>query len=207
MLCKIKSLCFCSPVAHIKNYLQTNISGVSMFGALNQLADSQGINSVTAVPMISTAPATTNLARPTTIPTTTTPGISTVPATTTTAIQTVTRPISMITSTTNILPNKQMLDMFVDPMRELIHQSINKTCDPNLLLNYANQATNLQNFEIIPIQKCEASISNLAGVFAGTEAVVKKLEVTVKRKSSFMDASDSDNMGTYLPNIYKLLFN
>lgn len=179
-----------------------------MFGALNQLADSQGIDSVTAVPMISTAPATTNLVRPTTISATNTSGIPTVPATiTTAAIPTVTRPISMVTPTTSIPPNKQVLDMYVDPMRELILQSITQTCDLNILMKYANQATNLQNFEIIPIQKCEASISNLAGVFAGTEALVKKVELTVKRKSSFMDASDSDNMGkVYLPDIYKFLF-
>lgn len=143
-----------------------------MFGALTQLADSQGLDRPGCGPFPTKTP----------IPT---PQVAIMPAAP--KITATPAPIS--------ITNKQVLDLFVDPIRELVLNGLKRNSDPLKLQEFANQAANIQNFEIIQSQKTEIQVSNLAGLFSGADNYVRKVEETVKKKSPLIDPSDSDSMG------------
>ncbi|KRT78424.1 hypothetical protein AMK59_6801, partial [Oryctes borbonicus] len=81
----------------------------------------------------------------------------------------------------------------VDPLRELVLCSRIK-CETEKLQDLAVKAANISNAEEITL-KPNVSVKSVAGIFAGTDAFVKKVEQTIKKKYSTLDPSDSDGFG------------
>lgn len=65
------------------------------------------------------------------------------------------------------------------------------------LKKLASAAANLPTeTETIPTQKIETkNVKNLAGIFAGTEMFVKKVEESVRKKYASLEPSDSEGIG------------
>lgn len=84
----------------------------------------------------------------------------------------------------------------MDPLRELVLESASNV-NPEKLTSLAVQAANLSLAEVIMPQqnKAPTSVKNLAGIFAGTDGFVKKIEQKVKKKYSALECSDSDGFG------------
>lgn len=81
-----------------------------------------------------------------------------------------------------------------DPLRELVLCSKNEQCEPNKLNDLAVKAANLQQTEEISA-KPAPNAKSLAGIFAGTETIVKKVEETIKKKYVALEPSDSEGFG------------
>lgn len=81
----------------------------------------------------------------------------------------------------------------MDPLRELVLCSRDK-CETEKLQDLAVKAANISNAQEITL-KPNISVKNVAGIFAGTGAFVKKVEQTIKKKYSTLDPSDSDGFG------------
>lgn len=79
-----------------------------------------------------------------------------------------------------------------DPFRELVLSKRNT--DPNKLKELANRAANLENIEEVP-SKPPATVKSIAGIFAGTDTFVKKVEETIKKKYAALEPSDSEGYG------------
>ncbi|XP_044754337.1 uncharacterized protein LOC123313493 [Coccinella septempunctata] len=88
-----------------------------------------------------------------------------------------------------ILPDKDN-----DPLRLLVIYSEDSKCDPEILKQLAFAAANLKDIEKVSAKR-EAGVKVLAGIFAGTEEFVKKVEQTMKKTYSILDPSDSDGIG------------
>lgn len=83
-----------------------------------------------------------------------------------------------------------------DPFRELVINSNNSNFDPEQLKVLALSAANLENIEETTIAKQQTkSVKSLAGIFAGTETFVRKVEETIKKKYAALDPSDSEGFG------------
>lgn len=93
-------------------------------------------------------------------------------------------------SAQNIQPNQTT--EFDDPLRRLV------ICERNIeeetLKELANQAANLQQTEEISVKQ-NVSVKNLAGIFAGTDTFVKKVEENIKKKYAAFDSTDSEGCG------------
>lgn len=99
-----------------------------------------------------------------------------------------------------VIPNSASVEIKVtnpeDPFRELVINEQNGDCDPEKLKFLALSAASLKHSEEIPVVKEQTkSVKNLAGIFAGTETFVRKIEETVKKKYSALDPSDSEGFG------------
>ncbi|KAI4461974.1 transient receptor potential ion channel protein [Holotrichia oblita] len=81
----------------------------------------------------------------------------------------------------------------IDPLRELVLCS-RSICESEKLETLAAKAANISNADEITL-KPNASVKSVAGIFAGTDAFVKKVEQTIKKKYSTLDPSDSDGFG------------
>lgn len=90
----------------------------------------------------------------------------------------------------------QQLSGTLDPLRELVLESASNA-NPEKLTSLAAQAANLSLTEVIMPQqnKATTSVKNLAGIFAGTDGFVKKIEQKVKKKYSALECSDSEGFG------------
>lgn len=75
-----------------------------------------------------------------------------------------------------------------DPLRELV---LCKDCEPTTLNALASKAANIE----IEAAKPSTTIKSLAGIFAGTETFVRKVEETIKKKYVALDPSDSEGIG------------
>ncbi|XP_050296208.1 uncharacterized protein LOC126736052 isoform X2 [Anthonomus grandis grandis] len=85
-----------------------------------------------------------------------------------------------------------------DPLRELVLESISPTGNPERMMALAMQAANLPPAEDVVgghEPKAVPSVKNLAGIFAGTDNFVKKMEEKVKKHYLFLECSDSDGLG------------
>lgn len=71
--------------------------------------------------------------------------------------------------------------------------SKNKDCEPTKLNALATKAANLETVGDTP--KPSTTIKSLAGIFAGTETFVRKVEETLKKKYAALDPSDSEGFG------------
>ncbi|KAF5290002.1 hypothetical protein FQR65_LT11668 [Abscondita terminalis] len=81
-----------------------------------------------------------------------------------------------------------------DPLRELVLCSKNYETEPEKLNHLAVQAANLTATEEISSKPSSSSAKVLAGIFAGTETFVKKVE-TIKKKFAALEPSDSEEFG------------
>lgn len=81
-----------------------------------------------------------------------------------------------------------------DPLRELVLCSKNESCERNRLNALAARAANLSAAEEV-VSKPGTSMKSLAGIFAGTETFVRKVEETIKKKYTALDPSDSEGVG------------
>lgn len=90
-----------------------------------------------------------------------------------------------------------------DPLRELVLCSNDKNVDPEKLKFLAQSAANLVNDdELNPQAQGSKSMKTLAGIFAGTETFVKKVEENLTKKYAALEPSDSDGFGgNLLPSI------
>lgn len=90
----------------------------------------------------------------------------------------------------------QQVNSTVDPLRELVLES-SSNGNPDKLTTLALQAADLSSAEVIMPQpnKAATSVKNLAGIFAGTDGFVKKIERKVKKKYSALECSDSEGFG------------
>ncbi|KAL1514086.1 hypothetical protein ABEB36_003405 [Hypothenemus hampei] len=87
-----------------------------------------------------------------------------------------------------------------DPLRDLVLESMD-TNNPERLNTLAIQAANLPHTDEISLpneNKATPSVKNLAGIFAGTDNFVKKMEEKVKKKYTALECSDSDGLGDVL---------
>lgn len=82
-----------------------------------------------------------------------------------------------------------------DPLRELVLCSKNGNSDPEKLNHLAVQAANLQNTEEVSTKPPSSGVKTIAGVFTGTENLVKKVEENIKKRFTALDPSDSDEFG------------
>ena len=83
-----------------------------------------------------------------------------------------------------------------DPFRELVINSNDSNCDPEKLKMLALSAADLRDVEEVSISKQQPkSVKSLAGIFAGTETFVRKVEETIKKKYAALDPSDSEGFG------------
>lgn len=84
----------------------------------------------------------------------------------------------------------------VDPLRELVLCSNDKDADPEKLKFLAQSAANLVIEEDLNSQvQASKSIKSLAGIFAGTETFVKKVEENLTKKYAALEPSDSEGFG------------
>lgn len=95
------------------------------------------------------------------------------------------------------IPAKHQSKLGVDdPFRELVLCSKIEDCVPDKLNELATRAANLHQTEEITIkQNASGNVKALAGIFSGTEALVKKVETTIRKKYSVLDPSDSEGYG------------
>lgn len=92
----------------------------------------------------------------------------------------------------------QLVKQVEDPFRELVLLSDNVgNVSMDYLKKLASAAANLPTeTETIPTQKIETkNVKNLAGIFAGTEMFVKKVEESVRKKYASLEPSDSEGIG------------
>ncbi|KAK9890859.1 hypothetical protein WA026_012204 [Henosepilachna vigintioctopunctata] len=83
----------------------------------------------------------------------------------------------------------------VDAFRQLVIYSENPNADPETLKQLASAAANLEGIEEVTKQgQTTKGVKALAGIFAGTEEFVKKVEETVKKKYAALEPSDSDDI-------------
>nr|XP_015838709.1 PREDICTED: uncharacterized protein LOC658747 isoform X2 [Tribolium castaneum] len=83
-----------------------------------------------------------------------------------------------------------------DPFRELVINANDSNCDPEKLKMLALSAANLKDVEELSVAKPQTkSVKSLAGIFAGTETFVRKVEETIKKKYAALDPSDSEGFG------------
>lgn len=92
-------------------------------------------------------------------------------------------------NTAPLLPNKKN-----DPLRLLVIYSEDPKCDAEVLKQLAFAAANLSGIDKVSTKR-EVGVKVLAGIFAGTEEFVRKVEQTVKNTYSILDPSDSDGIG------------
>lgn len=86
----------------------------------------------------------------------------------------------------------------VDPLRELVLESLVQTHNPERLSILAAHAANLPETEEIKVpcdNSATSSVKNLAGIFTGTDNFVKKIEEKVKKRFSALECSDSESFG------------
>ncbi|XP_056638835.1 transient receptor potential cation channel subfamily V member 6 [Diorhabda sublineata] len=84
-----------------------------------------------------------------------------------------------------------------DPLRELVLCE-EKDADPEKLKFLALSAANLVKEEPSPKQSSQSTSINvkaLAGIFVGTETLIKKVEENLKKKFAALDPSDSEGFG------------
>ncbi|XP_017777192.1 PREDICTED: uncharacterized protein LOC108563119 [Nicrophorus vespilloides] len=81
-----------------------------------------------------------------------------------------------------------------DPLRDLVLYSRSES--PAFLNDLADRAANLPDFEenVQNVPSAVPNVKSLAGIFAGTESIVKRVEVTVKKYAA-LDPSDSEGFG------------
>nr|XP_022918564.1 transient receptor potential cation channel subfamily V member 6 [Onthophagus taurus] len=101
--------------------------------------------------------------------------------------------INDATNEKEIETNQNVVNVEIDPLRELVLCSKSK-CEREKLEDLATKAANITNVEEITL-KNPVSVKNVAGIFAGTEAFVKKVEATIKQKYSTLEPSDSEGFG------------
>lgn len=89
-------------------------------------------------------------------------------------------------------PNEICTEPMEDPFRELVLCKTNT--DPDKLKHLADRAANLNNIEEIPL-KPATTVKSIAGIFAGTDTFVKKVEETIKKKYAALEPSDSEGYG------------
>lgn len=84
-----------------------------------------------------------------------------------------------------------------DPLKELVILSDSNHSNADYLKKLAVAAANLPtDAETVPVQKVESkNMKNLAGIFAGTETFVKKVEESVRKKYANLEPSDSEGLG------------
>lgn len=80
-----------------------------------------------------------------------------------------------------------------DPLRDLVLCSKNKDCEPTKLNALATKAANLETLN--ETAKPSTTMKSLAGIFAGTETFVRKVEETIKKKYAALEPSDSEGFG------------
>lgn len=88
-----------------------------------------------------------------------------------------------------VLPNVET----DDPLRDLVLCSKNSDCEPMKLNALATKAANIETLNEAP--KPSTTMKSLAGIFAGTETFVRKVEETIKKKYTALDPSDSEGFG------------
>lgn len=81
-----------------------------------------------------------------------------------------------------------------DPLRDLVLCDKIQECEPNKLNALAVKAANLSIAEEV-VSKPGTTMKSLAGIFAGTETFVKKVEETIKKKYAALDPTDSEGCG------------
>lgn len=88
-----------------------------------------------------------------------------------------------------------------DPLRDLVLCSNDKSkeCESTKLNALAVKAANLTVADELQV-KPTTTIKSLAGIFAGTETFVRKVEETVKKKYAALDPTDSEGIGGQLNN-------
>lgn len=77
-----------------------------------------------------------------------------------------------------------------DPLRDLV---LCKDCEPMKLNALATKAANID--ALTETTKPSTTIKSLAGIFAGTETFVRKVEETIKKKYVALEPSDSEGFG------------
>lgn len=78
-----------------------------------------------------------------------------------------------------------------DPLRLLVIHSDNPNCDPEILYQLAYAAANLRGIEKVSTKR-EDGVKAFAGIFSGTEELVRQVEQTIRKTYSILDPSDSD---------------
>lgn len=91
-----------------------------------------------------------------------------------------------ISTEISILPNIET----DDPLRDLV--ILSNDCEPTKLNALATKAANI---EAQAEPKPSTTIKSLAGIFAGTETFVRKVEETIKKKYVALEPSDSEGFG------------
>uniref|UniRef100_A0A6P7H5H1 Uncharacterized protein LOC114346401 n=1 Tax=Diabrotica virgifera virgifera TaxID=50390 RepID=A0A6P7H5H1_DIAVI len=86
-----------------------------------------------------------------------------------------------------------------DPLRELVLCD-EKDADPEKLKFLALSAANLAKEEVhnqsqVQSQPSGVNVKTLAGIFAGTETLIKKVEENLKKTLAVLDPSDSEGFG------------
>ncbi|XP_060529714.1 uncharacterized protein LOC132704064 isoform X2 [Cylas formicarius] len=96
----------------------------------------------------------------------------------------------------NAEPIPSLIVTSSDPLRELVLHSNDTNAKPEVLRAYALAAANLpQSNDEIPCQtKATQSVKSLAGIFAGTENFVRKVEENIKKKYSTLIPSDNEDV-------------
>lgn len=145
-------------------YIFNDFTGVSMFGTLTQLTESQVPSAVLADNYH--APAPNTIIAPNNIP--------------------------IIQCTTNTI-NKTHVSTD-DPLRDLVLCDKNLEYEPNKLNALAVKAANMSTAEEVAA-KPATTMKSLAGIFAGTETFVKKVEETIKKKYAALEPTDSEGCG------------
>lgn len=99
------------------------------------------------------------------------------------------------TQSDNLQTIKHIDSNIPDPLRELVLCSKNYESEPEKLNHLAVQAANLPVVEEISVKAPTSGVKVLAGIFAGTEMFVKKIEDNIKKKFAALEPSDSEEFG------------